>query len=61
MDDAAQREHDLGMVDDANEIESGLTEWEMNFVEDMNKWLESNPILTEKQYKKLKTILEEKG
>ena len=61
MDDDAQRQNDLGMVDDANEIEEGLDDWEMNFVEDMNKWLRDNPVLTEKQRARLKIILEEKG
>ena len=56
-----QRQTDLGLIDDANEIESGLTDWEMNFVESLNKWLDSNPILTDPQRDKLKSILEAKG
>lgn len=56
-----QRETDLGLVDDANDIESGMNDWEVEFVESLNRYLEMHATLTELQRNKLKQILNEKG
>ena len=43
-------------ADDANEIEEGLTDWEMGFLEDMGKRLEAKEELTPPQRKKLEQL-----
>ena len=58
---ATQRETDLDAVKDANAIEDGLSEWEVEFIESLNRWLSTNDTLTQKQRAKLEDILEEKG
>lgn len=56
-----QRETDLGLVDDAMQIEEGLDDWELPFIEDQDKWLKTHDTLTDKQRAKLKQILQAKG
>jgi hypothetical protein len=58
---ATQRETDLASVEEANNIEEGLSDWEVEFIESLNKWLKGNDTLTPKQRAKLESILTAKG
>jgi len=52
---------DEELVEWANSIEDGLDDYEVNFVDDMNKWLKDRGPLTEKQRSFLERIVEKKG
>lgn len=56
-----QRETDLKDIEEANAIEEGLTDWEMNYIDSLNKWMKTNETLTETQRGKLDQILRERG
>jgi len=52
---------DQELVDWGLDIEEGLTEWEMNFLEDMRRVLKSGVNLTRGRRLKLEEIITEKG
>ena len=52
---------DRELVAWASDIEDGLTEWEVEFVESLNRWLEDRGALTDKQRSTLERIVEKKG
>lgn len=53
---------DRELVDALCDIESGLTDWEVNFVEDVaTQIIDNKQLLSEAQLKKAEQILEEKG
>ena len=52
---------DTDIVEELCEIDSGLTEWELEFVDSINEWVDCGNQLTEKQRKKAESILQEKG
>ena len=54
-------EEDNELVESLCEIDEGLSEWEVEFVESLSKWLEWNATLTAKQRTKALQIFEEKG
>jgi hypothetical protein len=58
---ATERELDLRLVEKGNNIESGLNSWEMDFIDDMNKWLTKNGVLTPNQREKLTQIIAKKS
>jgi hypothetical protein len=43
------------------DVEEGLSDWEVNFAESLNRWLRNNEELTKKQRAKLHSILKEHG
>lgn len=49
------------LVEELCEIEDVLTEWEVEFVDSISKWLKEHGGLTEGQRKKAEEILDEKG
>lgn len=52
---------DRELVEELNEIESGLSDWEVEFIESINDWLDNHGGLTVDQRKKAEQILDEKG
>lgn len=55
-------QEDADLVEELAEIEDGLNEWEVEFVESVcQQVLEERLSLSEKQREKAKEILEEKG
>ena len=61
MTEQEQRKEDLKTIDEANEIDEGLNNWEMEFIESLNDWMERHETLTPPQRTKLEKILTEKG
>lgn len=55
-----QHDEDRELVAELCEIESGLTEWEVDFVDDIARVVDTRP-LSERQRAKARQILEEKG
>ena len=52
---------DQQIMKDLCQIESGLSEWEVNFVDDVTKQVEAGEKLSGPQRKKAEQILGEKG
>lgn len=52
---------DAELVEALNDIEAGLSGWEMNFVDDLYKWLQEHEGLTVKQRAKAEQVWEAKG
>ena len=52
---------DKKLIEELCDIEEGLTEWEMDFIESIAKWHDSRGCLTDSQHDKAEEILEEKG
>ena len=52
-----KQKDDAAIVKELCDIEYGLTDWEVDFVESIAKQVESGVQLTEKQYKKATDIL----
>lgn len=55
------KSEDAKLVDDLCAIESGLSDWEVGFVESLAKQIEVGRKLSDKQRAKAEKILEEKG
>lgn len=56
-----ENESDAELVAWGLDIESGLTEWEVGFLEDMRKLVKGGTKLTHGRRKKLEQIIMEKG
>lgn len=59
--ESEQRKADLALIEEGNKIEDGLSTWEMNFIDDLNRWMKRNETLTVPQRETLEKILAEKG
>ena len=55
-----QHDEDKELVAALCEIESGLSEWEVDFVDDISRSVEKQP-LSQRQREKAEQILDEKG
>ena len=60
MSDAADLS-DRDLVDALLAIETGLTDWELDFVESIDTWLDEHESLTDNQREVAERILEERG
>jgi len=49
---------DQDLVQRLCDIESGLSEWEMNFVDSLVNWLKTNTSLTKNQRKKAEEVFD---
>lgn len=54
------REDDLFMLKELLKLEEGLSEWEVEFIESLNKHNKAGRVFTQKQREKLGQIYEDK-
>lgn len=52
---------DQELVEELCEIDHGLSDWEVGFVDSLSRWLDENDSLTDRQREKAEQIYEEKA